>query len=461
MNRMHLRRTAGLAALLACGLLFSACGGDDDGNKDATPGGDGGTNTGMDANPMGMDATGPGPDAGGRDATPGMDAPAAPCPQGSEGCPCDPAGMCGAGLECAEWPQVRMTDPIIRTCVRTCNNDQECAMSTVGNLCRAFFIDTIGMGGGITGICAEAENPAGETCKGSKRGMRTMTGCEENLTCLTNQVGGDDGVCAQLCVVSTSTPTGGCMAPTPYCNPAGSGLVINSTITMMAEPVGACAVEAIPIGARCGQDDITRACDTSSTSGDLGCIGLTDLLPDGEGYCFEFCRLADNICRSSNPGSGAYTCTPAIPNNTTFGVCSANCVLFPDTCAGPGHGGNGSTCIEGLAFAQGAPAVSLCYDNLAPALREQIFDVVGGQTQPRAGSGENCAGTMGENFRCPDGTFCATQGAMGVCIRGCTTSTTGNTYVRGGCELNSNTSTSAICFPDPRQMGDDQLCAEP
>jgi hypothetical protein len=460
MNRVHLRNALGLSLLLVSAVAVG-CGGDDDGNKDATGGGgDGGTN---------LDATGPGPDGGGgNDANTGMDATGgmdrAPptdggsCTQGTEGCPCDTAGMCAMGLDCVDWPMAGQNDPQIRTCVRTCANEGECAMSTVGQLCSNFFL-----GDGVGGICVASEVAVGQTCRGSKRVRgTTVVGCTGDNTCLTNQVGGDEGVCAQLCVVSTSTPTGGCMAPTPYCSPQASGLVITSTQGEMV-PVGVCTVAAIPVGARCSQADITRACDTATTAGDVGCVGLPGL-PQGEGFCVEFCRLANNTCQTRDPGTGPFECVPAIPNNMTFGVCSAECTQFPDICSGRGTVGAGTTCSNELAFQGAMQGMTFCLENQLPALEEARFRVNGAtmQIEPIMGSGENCVGENGEPYRCPDGTACfETQaGAQGFCFRGCTTSTAAN-YPRGGCGLNSNTSTSAICYQDMRVMGTEQLCAEP
>jgi hypothetical protein len=278
---------------------------------------------------------------------------------------------------------------------------------------------------------------------------------------LTQLVGGDEGVCGQLCVVSTSTPTGGCEAPTPYCNPRASGLTITST-AMVVTPVGVCAEGAIAVGSACSQDDPTRSCDTATIDPNLLlCVGVPGAAM-GTGFCQEFCELASPTCLTDKPGVGRYECTPGTLDSTTVAVCTSGCSQFPDNCDGQGAEGLGETCSNPLQFNGAMEGFSWCLDVQGPTLGEQVFDVNNGMVVPRAGTGENCEGMAGEPYRCPNGTFCLIpqQGQGGVCVRGCTTSTTAG-LVRGGCELNAATSSSAVCFPDPRFPGEEQLCAEP
>ena len=221
MIEMRLQKV-GLSLLLIGGLAaFAGCSGDDDPNenKDATTGTTG--DSGPDTTDTGVTDTGGmmGMDAGDSGVRPDADAGnMTACPQGQEGCPCDPAGMCSdMELTCVSWPRASAMDPEIRTCVRQCDDDTQCAGSSIGTSCSDFFLnqDVAGAPLGVGGICVAQQAPLGNECKGSRRGNTMVRGCEDGLTCLTNQVGGDVGTCAQTCIVSTSTPTGGCEGATP------------------------------------------------------------------------------------------------------------------------------------------------------------------------------------------------------------------------------------------------------
>ena len=275
------------------------------------------------------------------------------------------------------------------------------------------------------------------------------------------------GTCAELCSVTSTAPNHGCTAPNLFCNPGGSGLVITSSQTGMQEGVGACAATRIGIGSVCSQRDSTKSCDTSSTAGQLFCVGVPDVSP-GTGFCFEFCDRTGaqaNVCRSSDPGAGHYTCVDAL-GDPMAGVCSAECEEFPDTCSGRGALGAGTVC-HGFQFGADPgmpqpPPFSSCLDVQTPTLRETKFKVNGTQIGAIPNSGDDCSGSNGEGFRCPDGTNCISpQAGVNICVRQCSTSTVPPLFPRGGCGLNAPTSTSAICFLGPGATDTNSLCAEP
>lgn len=482
MDLSQCKRSMGLSLLLVGSLALVACGGDSD-TPDAggmikdgqvstadtgMPGADGSAadtgNPGQDGGPT---ADGGGMDGGGRDGG-GRDGGGGNCTQGTEGCPCvSPANTCDTDLTCNAWPQARSTDPIIRTCIRTCTDNAGCAASTVGNqTCSLFFLGT-----GSGGICVASEAAAaGAPCHGSRRpnGTGMTVGCGgPNAMCLTNKVGADDGTCAELCSVTSTAPNHGCTAPNLFCNPGGSGLITTSTQTGMQEGVGACAATRIGIGSVCSQRDSTKSCDTSSTAGQLFCVGVPDVAA-GTGFCFEFCDRTGaqaNVCHSSDPGAGHYTCVDAL-GDPMAGVCSAECEEFPDTCSGRGALGAGTVC-HGFQFGADPgmpqpPPFSSCLDVQTPTLRETKFKVNGTQIGAIPNSGDDCSGSNGEGFRCPDGTNCISpQAGVNICVRQCSTSTVPPLFPRGGCGLNSPTSTSAICFLGPGATDTNSLCAEP
>ena len=479
MQLNHNGRAMGLVMLLVGGLHLTACSGDEntpDGGivtvKDATnPDATNPTDTGP--RPDGGDAsTGPGDasDSGviGRDADTGVNP--GSCPRGSEGCLCNTDDSCGTGLTCIEWPATDEANPI-RTCAIACEDDTACAATTQMNtLCRAFITSDSDVNNPtatppIAGACVRAEAQSGQSCFGSRRGNRQMTGCAADLTCMTNRIGDDEGTCAQLCIVSTSTPTGGCEGATPHCSPGGTGLVVTSTGGEQVQ-VGICTVRAIKQGEICSRTDLTQSCDQSSATVLAGnghaCIGFPDL-PTGNGVCVEVCDRAGGSCANNEPGLGLAVCTPYVPeaDDPDAALCVDACSNNPDNCGGRGLGGtgtNGRFCENTWVFDQAFP-VSFCVDRRTPALNEgSITGAATGQPMVEPGF-DNCRpgqGSNGDVYRCPESTFCLTlqQGNPGTggCFRGCTTATTATTT---GC---LTTGTATICVP----LADDStegLCA--
>lgn len=466
MSEMRLRKV-GLSLLLIGGMAaFVGCSGDDDpdGNKDASTNvGDTGGNVNPDA-AEGTDSGMPGPDSGPRPDS-GVDGGMmSACPQGDEGCPCTPAGMCNdMELTCISWPVLRMADPQIRSCVRTCDDDTQCAASTLPpagtpKVCTDFFLPTIGVGG----ICSNTDTAAaGEACKGSRRGNVAVSGCEDGLSCLTNQVGGDNGTCAQLCIVSTSTPTGGCEGATPFCNPGASGLVVTSTSGEM-EGVGVCAVGRLVQGSICSSFDLTRSCDTSEETVAPGngheCITWPDL-PENQGTCVEICALTGGTCGGVEPAPlGRQTCGRYSTQDNNAGLCQSNCSNYPDDCNGTGQGGAGRFCQNTWVFDQMVPLAGFCVDRLTPALGVAELEVVAG-TPSIVGMPPDCRplqGSNGDFYRCPEGSHCEIlqDGApgVGVCFQGCDATVTATA---SGCDL---ATTSSTCF-GLAAMGPEGVCA--
>ncbi len=481
--QLNQTRAMGLMMLLVGGITLNAC--SSDGNdtpdtgvpvtiKDATAGtdtgvgpGDTGTRPDTGAGDTGGMMTIPdtGVDGGARDT--GTVTP--PCARGTEGCLCNTDNSCGNGLTCIEWPATDEANPI-RTCAIACAEDAECAGTTQNNLlCRSFITSDSDVNNPtdtppIAGACVSAEAMVGQSCFGSRRGNRTMTGCSADLTCMTNRIGDDEGTCAQLCIVSTSTPTGGCEAPTPHCNPSGTGLVVTSTAGEQV-PVGLCTVRAIKQGEICSRTDLTRSCDASEATVIEGnghaCVGFPDL-QDGLGVCIEICARNGGSCTNNEPGLGLATCTPYVPeaDDPDAALCVDACSSFPDNCGGAGLGGtgtNGRFCEDTWVFEQGFP-ISFCTDRVTPALMEGQLTGAG-TGQPQIGAFEDCRPGVGSDndvYRCPEGTFCLAlqQGSpgQGGCFRGCTTATTAAST---GC---LTTGTATICEP-LSDMGTEGICA--
>lgn len=364
-----------------------------------------------------------------------------PCPAGAEGCACA-AGSCAPGLDCLRWAAAAGA-PFNETCARRCVLSSDCASSAVGRACLAYEAQRE-----LVTICARRSARPGEACSASRLTTPEVVGCAAQETCLTHMASETQGQCRQLCEVTIADPTGGCPFPAEVCSPEAAGNVASSPVAS-----GACIPAGPRAGQRCSAVDPARYCDLRL--GLLSCVTLPNQDPS-EGFCIELCRLADGRCAAYDPGLGPFRCVDAA-GDREYGVCSADCSRFPDTCASPGIG-LGSTCSGHYSIDARPNTFNLCLDVQRPVLRESFLqDGPGGVVVI---PGDACAGFAGEPYRCPDGTFCDVDRGNGLCLRGCTTATSAP-YFAGGCHDNNASAARAICAPQPGAVGDDQLCVLP
>jgi hypothetical protein len=355
------------------------------------------------------------PDAGFPPDT-GADAGMSLCPDGMEGCLCGLGGMCSdQGLACLD-SSGGLVPPQDRTflCVRPCQIDDDCLNDPVGNrICRAVF--------GATKGCVSAEVVEGEIATISRLSGGAMTGCEDGTIGIPPFVGlrlpEDQVSCGRPCTPGVMSGPGACTPTYPACNDG----FLNSPATP-----GLCMARRAGPGDTCSRSSVVGLCD--NTVPNLACIGIPysildpadpSPMPD-PGMCMQSCDLGAPDCAASDdPGAGPATCRQVTTMNPMVGVCSNDCSFFPNDCQRPGAFGEGTTCTRELFFEMGFP-VTFCFNVMPPPIAEWNFG---------APPIERCMTSTGGEARCEAGTICADDGAGGVCVRPCKTSTP------TGCEM--------------------------
>jgi len=423
------------------------------------------------------------PDSGGT-------GPAGPCPTNYAGCRCtptDPTGMAdpdqGSCVDSAATC-VPYADTLA-ICVYRCQSDSDCSGKTVGQLssnrsaglCRDFGDDGFG-------ICVENQKVDDERCRLHALEGGSMDGCRLGANCTTLAADSPgEGTCLQVCLPTPQDPTGGCMAPLPFCNwsvftrPDGSAM-------------GICGDRSRPVGARCG-GGYTKQCDTGA--GELLCFTNEILDPSGqqplflslaldEGFCVETCDPNVPSCPgTTDPATGSGQCLSlGTGAQGLIGICSHECNALTDQanlthnlvvnrCSGMGSEGAGRNCfafppltlnsMQGI-FGQ----ADLCLDVLAPPVAEAAVQAQPDSSMPMTfkpipamgTTPADCysTGSNGEIFHCPTGTYCSNVGSQSTpipaCVRRCGTPHTVamQPYVTDQC-VNSTlpNSSNLVCVP--------------
>jgi hypothetical protein len=459
------KRTLGLTALVATGLLFAACGGDSDtpdsgvANKDAGPtmtGDTGTTNTDATTGDTGArdgggDGGMMGRDTGPRDAT---TPPPPPCAEGTEGCGCtfDPNDMtgrsnCGEGLNCFPWDlsdNEAAPANSTATCIRTCENNAECTGMGFGECTGAVSWQFDSRQIPFISYCAPTRAAVGEVCRGGRDGRNPVVGCTSGSSC---QAGFDqseaalplEGTCTATCTWTTNDTRGTC----------GNGQVCNPFLATdtSTEAFGFCSRRINDVGTPCVQGDASQACAYASSTFCLQFQG------DDQGSCVEVCSPNQPIAgecgatrNSPRDSAQAVTCEVAIAMgaNGPVGLCDNNCSQFPNSCP------NNTTCNQlGATFGMGNPAVNwaTCLDLDGPFLASVAPTIANGQLTQVPQNAANCADPMAG--QCSGGAACFgldQAGTRGACFQLCSTSTDTAflaRYPRGGCE--TFTSTTVTC----------------
>lgn len=446
---MNFLRMHGALTLAVVGALtLAGCSGDDD----KPDGGGTPTDTGPTNKDAGGDA-GTQPDSGRADTgvppSDGGTMDAGPQPTGDEGQACGAGNTCNSmDLTCVDLSATNADEPHVRICLRGCQTDGDCAMSTAGTLCRPIDFDSM--------ACVSTEVAEGLAVNLSAA-EGAMSGCELDLLAIPSGAGsGLFGLedyqrsCARPCnPAATSGPTA-CTNDYPYCNPQ----MLNSTTTP-----GLCALRRAMPGDVCSRTSVVGMCDTSTTPGgnypQVICVGvpidMVDLDDPGPapagggsaaGLCFALCDfspntptqgLFDDCTNADDPVVGPATCKQAFSQDPDFGICSNECDIFPDTCGRPSPFGLGSSCTDPLAFDQNLDAFTFCRSVIPPVIPE--WDWVNAPADP-------CLQVPGGEGRCEAHTRCEDNGMGGACVRYCAATSTAAT----GCEAPmGQTRTATTC----------------
>lgn len=429
MNNVRLQSLAVLT--IAGSLALAGCSGDEDNNTNNT------NNTIPDSGVVDTPDSGDMTNNGGMDAgMGGMDAmmPPSPCPIGTEGCACtsnlgpdDTAFLqddCEADLLCIPFDLISqrtdLTGPL-QSCVKPCSTDADCG---TGQTCAAsgFAEET-----GAAFICTDRIAQYDEFC-GFSRGLISrvpdidletrgeIVGCPDGVTCARfGFVHPDEGICLNFCeddseCTGLNLPNG----DFDYCNP-------NVFTTGSTGTIGTCSLNKIGQGGLCGTEGFSRRCDTADdATPNLACFG-TPGLPEDTGLCVALCNATDEPCRPLDEGGGEQSCvlTPDVfnPASAFRGLCGSSCTgNFPDTCTGMGSEGVGSYCAGPFAFPD-SDSFTFCADRSTPVFNAGDFNSQG----QAADLGDDCI-VNGEAFsyRCPEPAFCLDDGTRGICIVGCT-----------------------------------------
>ncbi len=446
-----LRLHSALALTMAGALAFGCSGGDDNsddvvirdsGPNNTTPdagmrdgGGGGGPVCGDGVCENGMNGT---EDKGERFVNCSMDCPAPDfCPDGTEGCECSSTFTPGdtsfgqddcvdADNLCIPWDvlsgrgmEVMLPD---QTCVKTCATDADCGAN---RFCKN--MDFQGASASVGSICVDRLAGIDEYCGASKNTAVLVTnegadvktddeqvGCAGDAVCLFNALGElnpDEGACVQLCGRAGDA---NCPAEFPYCNP---GLLEVDTST-----AGLCSVGRLGFGAWGGFTEdpnlagFASICDQADPA-DLVLLGL-QVIGIPAGVCIEECNSGgtspDQNCVSTD-ATNPVECV-VLDAATGDGVCiHTNVEQLPDTCGGGGSYGNGRTGF-GVVFGDARIPANWCVDRLDPVLTVSSLSTAG----QLSSQGDNCAARPLDEYRCPDPTLCAGDGAgNGVCLVGC------------------------------------------
>jgi hypothetical protein len=373
------------------------------------------------------------PDAGFRDAGPRDGGPQPACPDGTEGCACtfsltcnDPALTCFAASPPGTPPAQQM-----HICLRFCSQDTDCTASTVGNtLCRPVRANQQ--------ACVSAEVGEGQTADISRLDAPAMTGCQIDLYPLPRfaasgltALADDQASCGRPCDPNAAMGMpNSCTMTYPYCNP--------DVIVSVTTP-GICTVRRAQSGDVCSRASAVGLCDTApigNASPSPVCIGVPyEQLSPGDpsatsdlGTCFIQCALANPNCAFvDDPVVGSAVCRQIRASNTTTGICSNDCTLFPSRCGRPGAFNQGTSCSGDLNFEPAYP-ISLCRNVQPPTIPEWNW-----AGQPPVS--QRCLVQPGGAVRCEANTRCVSDQPMtGVCIRTCDSSTTAAANMATGCE---------------------------
>ncbi|MEQ8977836.1 MAG: hypothetical protein RL846_07915, partial [Deltaproteobacteria bacterium] len=367
-----------------------------------------------------------------RDGGPRDGGPPPRCPDGTEGCACTFSLQCvDPGLTCfGASPMGTAPADQINVCLRLCAADAECGASTIGNaLCRPVRTDMR--------ACVAAEVTEGLTIDFSRRVVNTMTGCADDLFAMP-AIGGsglgaledDQASCGRPCDPNAVAPApNSCTATYPYCNP--------DVLASVTTP-GICTLRPAQSGDVCSRSSVVGLCDTASVNGVAPspvCLGVPFDLVDPDdpspmpapGMCVVQCNLANPNCGfADDPMAGPAVCRQVRASNTTTGICSNDCGLYPSPCGRAAAFGLGSTCTGDLNFEPAFP-FAFCRNVMPPTIPEYNF-----AGAPPAS--QRCLMVPGGETRCEANTRCLDDGMGGLCIRTCS-----STAAVSGCLATGNT----------------------